>query len=74
MEGKINGRSESWNAFRGIEHICHKSSKWYALGWRLYSAKVANGLLLPDNEKMMQLQLAQIFQTLAPLYEASTDE
>jgi hypothetical protein len=45
-----------------------------ALGWRLYSAKIASGLLLPDNEKMMQLQLAQIFQTLAPLYESSADE
>lgn len=45
-----------------------------ALGWRLYSAKVASGLLLPDNEKMMQLQLAQIFQTLTPLFEGSTDE
>lgn len=45
-----------------------------SLGWRLYTAKVASGLLIPENEKMMQLQLAQIFQTLAPLFEGSTDE
>jgi hypothetical protein len=45
-----------------------------SLGWRLYAAKVANGLLRPDNEKMMQLHIAQIFQTLAPLYEFSSTE
>ena len=44
------------------------------LGWRLYSAKVASGLLAPDNEKMMQLHLAQIFQVLAPLFESKTTE
>jgi hypothetical protein len=45
-----------------------------SLAWRLYSAKVANTLLVPDNEKMMQLQLAQIFQTLTPLFECSATE
>lgn len=38
-------------------------------GWSCYINKVANGLLEPENEKMMQLQLAQIFQTLSPIYE-----
>ncbi|MDY0282836.1 MAG: hypothetical protein RBR35_20070 [Salinivirgaceae bacterium] len=38
-------------------------------GWDCYTNKVANGLLTPENEKMMQLQLAQIFQTLSPIYE-----
>jgi hypothetical protein len=38
-------------------------------GWNCYTNKVANGLLEPENEKMMQLQLAQIFQTLSPIYE-----
>jgi len=42
--------------------------------WECYCNKVANGLLDPHNEKMMQLQLAQIFQTLAPIYEFSENE
>ncbi|MDP2226345.1 MAG: hypothetical protein Q8J78_02580, partial [Moraxellaceae bacterium] len=40
----------------------------------LYTNKVASGLLNPRNEKMMQLQLAQILQLLAPLYESRSDE
>src|SRR5262245_53921474 len=44
------------------------------LGWRLYTGKVAGELLSPENEKMMQLHLAQIFQTLAPLFERSPAE
>jgi hypothetical protein len=44
------------------------------LGWRLYTAKVAGKLLSPENEKMMQLQLAQVFQMLAPLFERDTAE
>ena len=44
------------------------------LGWRLYTLKVANRLLIPENEKMMQLQLAQIYQTLSPLFECATGE
>ena len=43
-------------------------------GWDCYTNKVANGLLAPENEKMMQLQLAQIFQTLAPIYEYQESE
>lgn len=43
-------------------------------GWDCYTNKVANGLLAPENEKMMQLQLAQIFQTLAPIYEYRESE
>lgn len=44
------------------------------LGWRLYTGKVAGRLLMPENEKMMQLHLAQIFQTLAPLFEREPAE
>lgn len=51
-----------------------KTKEIIELGWHLYSAKVASGLLTPDNEKMMQLHLAQIFQTLSPLYESKTIE
>lgn len=51
-----------------------KAKEIIELGWHLYSAKVASGLLTPDNEKMMQLHLAQIFQTLSPLYESKTIE
>jgi hypothetical protein len=43
-------------------------------GWESYKNKVANGLLSPENEKMMQLQLAQIYQTLAPVHEYETSE
>lgn len=43
-------------------------------GWNCYTNKVASGLLAPENEKMMQLQLAQIFQTLAPIYEYHESE
>jgi hypothetical protein len=42
--------------------------------WLSYQKKVANNLLIPENEKMMQLQLAQIFQTLAPIYEYEKNE
>lgn len=45
-----------------------------SLAWRLYSNKVSSELLNPRNEKMMQLQLAQIFQLLLPLYEAHSEE
>lgn len=44
------------------------------LGWKLYTGKVANELLLPENEKMMQLHLAQIYQTLSPLFECKSKE
>lgn len=43
-------------------------------GWQLYIAKVAGSLLEPENEKMMQLQLASVFQTLAVLYESRSNE
>lgn len=43
-------------------------------GWDCYTNKVASGLLAPENEKMMQLQLAQIFQTLSPIYEYTEAE
>ncbi len=51
-----------------------QSHEIISLAWRLYSDKVASGLLNPRNEKMMQLQLAQILQLLAPLYEAQSNE
>ena len=43
-------------------------------GWMSYKNKVANGLLVPENEKMMQLHLAQIYQTLAPVFEYEQNE
>lgn len=51
-----------------------QSNEIIPLAWRLYSDKVASGLLNPRNEKMMQLQLAQILQLLAPLYESKSTE
>ena len=53
------------------------SDKIYNLietGWDLYTKKVAGLLLNPENEKMMQLQLSSILQSLAWLYESSTSE
>jgi hypothetical protein len=44
------------------------------LGWECYKNKVANGLLLPKNEKMMQLQIALIYQTIAPIFEFEQNE
>jgi hypothetical protein len=44
------------------------------VGWNLYSQKVSGLLLDPENEKMMQLQLASVFQTLAVLYESRATE
>lgn len=43
-------------------------------GWEIYKHKVANHLLQPENEKMMQLQLAQIYQALCPLFEYERSE
>lgn len=43
-------------------------------GWSLYSGKVSGHLLNPENEKMMQLQLSLILQTLAALYESTENE
>jgi hypothetical protein len=44
------------------------------IAWKSYINKVASGLLDPRNEKMMQLQLAQIFQTLIPIFEYDQTE
>ena len=44
------------------------------LSWKAYKYKVANKLLSPETEKMMQLQFALLLQTLAPLYEYSEQE
>jgi hypothetical protein len=43
-------------------------------GWNCYQKKVAFELLKPENEKMMQLQLAQIYQTIMPIYEYEETE
>ncbi len=43
-------------------------------GWESYKNKVAGSLLSPENEKMMQLQLAQIYQALGPVYEYEASE
>lgn len=51
-----------------------QSEEIIKLAWRRYADKVSNGLLNPSNEKMMQLQLAQILQLLAPLYESQSGE
>jgi len=51
-----------------------KTTKIILEGWECYKNKVANGLLSPENEKMMQLQLALIYQTLAPVYEYENAE
>lgn len=44
------------------------------LGWERYKVKVASGLMAPENEKMMQLQLSQIYQTLSSVYESEQFE
>ncbi len=38
-------------------------------GWSCYQNKVASGLLAPENEKMMQLQISQILQSLSTIFE-----
>lgn len=43
-------------------------------GWECFKHKVSNGLLSPANEKMMQLQLAQIYQSMAFNYEYEESE
>lgn len=51
-----------------------KVTKIILEGWESYKNKVANLLLTPENEKMMQLQLALIYQTLGPVYEYEASE
>lgn len=51
-----------------------KITKIVLEGWESYTNKVAAGLLVSDSEKMMQLQLAQILQTLSPVYEFDVAE
>ena len=51
-----------------------KINKIILEGWESYKNKVANSLLTPENEKMMQLQLAQIYQALGPVYEYEASE
>jgi len=42
--------------------------------WASFKNKVASGLLNPENEKMMQLQIAQILNTLTSIYEYRQNE
>jgi hypothetical protein len=42
--------------------------------WLSYKNKVASGLFNPENEKMMQLQLAMTLQTVIPVFEFSKNE
>jgi hypothetical protein len=42
--------------------------------WESFQKKIANGLLVSENEKMMQLQFAQILQTIAPIFEYEKNE
>ncbi len=51
-----------------------KIEKIICQGWECYQNKVANELLSPENEKMMQLQLSQIFQVISPVYEFEKTE
>jgi hypothetical protein len=44
------------------------------LGWECYQEKVANHLLEPDSEKMMQMQLSHIYSSLSPLFEFGGNE
>lgn len=44
------------------------------LAWESFKFKVASGVFNPENEKMMQLQLALTMQSLAPVFEYSFDE
>ena len=44
------------------------------IAWQSYIFKVSSGLLNPENEKMMQLQLAQMFQTIFPIFEYHSKE
>lgn len=44
------------------------------ISWTSFKNKVASGLLDPENEKMMQLQLAQTLLTLGSIYEHRQNE
>src|SRR5262249_13121596 len=66
MPGRVRGEhAHESNEGGAVERV----EELITLGWTLYTGKVAGKLLSPENEKMMQLHLAQIFQTLAPLFE-----
>ncbi len=42
--------------------------------WNSFKNKVASGVFDPENEKMMQLQLALTMQSIAPVFEYFLDE
>lgn len=42
--------------------------------WKSFKHKVATGVFDPENEKMMQLQLALTMQSIVPVFEYSLDE
>jgi hypothetical protein len=54
--------------------ISQKLDQLILLAWDAYTHKVASGLQDPENEKVMQLQLALILQTLAPVFEHDQKE
>jgi len=51
-----------------------KITELIELGWEKYKMKIASGLINPENEKMMQLQLSQIYETLSSVFESESDE
>ena len=44
------------------------------ISWASFKNKVASGLFNPENEKMMQLQFAQVLTTLSSIYEYRQNE
>ncbi len=54
--------------------IEQKIKEIIGISWASYKNKVASRLLDPENEKMMQLQLALIIQTLIPIFEFRPSE
>ena len=44
------------------------------ISWKSFKNRVASGLFNPENEKMMQLQLAQTFLTLSSIFEYRQNE
>lgn len=51
-----------------------KIRKLIDITWESFCNKVSNQLFEPENEKMMQLQLAQTIQSLIPVFEYNESE
>lgn len=54
--------------------IEEKTRQVIEISWTSFKNKVASGLFNPENEKMMQLQLAQTLLTLTSIYEYQQNE